>query len=147
MRINKLVVTVVLAWFIAQLLKTIIYLVINKKLEMERMIGSGGMPSAHSATVCSLATGAGIIYGFGGFEFAISLAFAFVTMYDAVGVRREAGNHAKILNQMMKSFKHLAEDGDSMTIEETLKEFVGHTPMQVFMGAILGIGIGCLICI
>ena len=94
------------------------------------------MPSSHSATVCALATSSAIKYGIGGFEFAVSFIFAVVVMYDAMGVRRETGKQAKLLNMILdnnmfgENFEHF---------EEKLKEFVGHTPLQVFMGAILGI--------
>ena len=86
---NTIFVSAALGWLIAQVLKTLIYLIINKRFVAERMVGGGGMPSSHSATVCALATAAGMKYGGGSFEFAISAMFAIVVMYDAMGVRRE----------------------------------------------------------
>lgn len=107
------------------------------------MVGSGGMPSSHSATVCGLATAAGITYGGGSFEFAISVILAIIVMYDAMGVRRETGIQAKVLNEMLEAFSTM---GKKMSPEEKLKEFVGHTPLQVLAGAILGIVIAVVIC-
>lgn len=101
------------------------------------------MPSSHSATVCGLATAAGITYGGGSFEFAISVILAIIVMYDAMGVRRETGIQAKVLNEMLEAFSTM---GKKMSPEEKLKEFVGHTPLQVLAGAILGIVIAVVIC-
>jgi acid phosphatase family membrane protein YuiD len=128
---------------IAQILKTIIYLIIHKRFIAERIIGGGGMPSSHTATVCGLLTAVGIKYGAGGFEFAISAIFAVIVMYDAMGVRRETGNQAKVINEMMEMF---AKMDSSMTAEEKLQEFVGHSPPQVLIGAVLGIIIGVTVC-
>ena len=123
-------------WIVAQILKTIIHMWFNRKFVAERLVGSGGMPSSHSSTVCALATAASIEYGAGSYQFAMAAIFAIVVMYDAMGVRRETGIQAKILNEMMEMFSHM---GKEMTVEEKLKEFVGHTPLQVLMGALLGI--------
>lgn len=100
------------------------------------------MPSSHSATVCALATAAGMKYGGGSFEFAISAMFAIVVMYDAMGVRRETGIQAKVLNEMMDLLTNM---GKEMSAEDRLKELVGHTPLQVLMGALLGVLIAVLI--
>ena len=124
------------------MLKTIIYLIINKRFVAERMVGGGGMPSSHSATVCALATAAGMRYGGGSFEFAVAAMFAIVVMYDAMGVRRETGIQAKVLNEMMELLTNM---GKEMSAEDKLKELVGHTPLQVLMGAILGILIAALV--
>lgn len=140
---NKLFVAPFLAWFIAQILKTIIHTIMTKEFISERLTGSGGMPSSHSSAVCAFATACGITYGGGSFEFAFSILFGIIIMYDASGVRREAGNHAKILNELYDTF---LKDDPSMTPRECLKEFVGHTPIQVFAGAILGIIVGWIIC-
>ena len=94
------------------------------------------MPSCHSATVCSLATSTGIQFGVGSFEFAIATIFAIVVMYDAIGVRRETGNQAKIINEMMEIFESMNKE---LSTEDKLKELVGHTPLQVLVGSILGI--------
>lgn len=130
----------VLGWLVAQVMKTCIYLFLNRKFVAERLIGSGGMPSSHSATVCALATATGIQYGGASVEFALAAVFAIVVMYDAMGVRHETGKQAKLLNEMIEAFALM---GKNMNFEETLKEFVGHTPIQVLAGAILGIAIAC----
>ena len=128
---NTVLVAAVMGWFIAQLLKTIIHLILTKKLVMERMVGSGGMPSSHAAT--------GLEYGADSFAFAIAIILAIIVMHDARGVRWETGVQARILNEMMDVFRSM---GTKMTAEEKLKEFVGHTPLQVIVGAVLGILIG-----
>ena len=141
---NKILISAVLGCTIAQVLKTLIFLCINKPFRAERLVGGGGMPSSHSATVCALATAAGITCGLGSIEFAICFIFAMLVMYDAMGVRRETGIQAQVLNEMMDWFKHMGKDA---SVEEKLKEFVGHTPIQVYVGAILGIIIACLVCL
>lgn len=135
---NRIFIASISGWFVAQVLKTLIYMWFNRKFLAERLVGSGGMPSSHSATVCALATAAGMEYGGGSFEFAMALVFAIVVMYDAIGVRRETGIQARVLNEMLDMFHKM---GKEMSVEEKLKEFVGHTPLQVLMGALLGIGI------
>lgn len=140
---NPVLIAAVMGWFIAQVLKTIIHLMITKELVWERMVGSGGMPSSHSATVAALATAAGMQYGGASFEFAMAVIMAIVVMHDAMGVRRETGIQAIVLNEMMILFKEM---GKKMPIEDKLKEFVGHTPLQVWMGALLGICIGVMTC-
>ena len=131
-------------WLIAQILKTFIHMFFAKKFVAERLIGSGGMPSSHSATVCALSTSACILYGVESFEFAISLILALIVMYDAMGVRRETGIQAKLINEMMDAFAEMGKD--NLSPDEKLKEFVGHTPLQVLAGAILGILIALLMC-
>ncbi len=140
---NKVFVCAVCGWLVAQVLKTLIHLFFTKKFVAERLIGSGGMPSSHSATVCALASSAGILYGASSFEFAISLIVAIIVMYDAMGVRRETGIQARILNEMLDVF---ADMGSDMSTQDKLKEFVGHTPLQVLAGAILGILIAFILC-
>lgn len=140
---NKIFISAVLGWFIAQVLKTIIHMIITKKFVAERMVGSGGMPSSHSATVCGLATATGMIYGGESFEFAISVILAIIVMHDAMGVRRETGIQAKVINEMLEIFTNM---GKKMSPEDKLKEFVGHTPLQVLAGAILGILIAVMVC-
>lgn len=136
---NPVLVAAVMGWFVAQVLKTIIHLIVTKQYVLERMVGSGGMPSSHAATVCALATAAGLEFGGGSFEFAVAVILAIIVMHDARGVRRETGIQARILNEMMETFRKM---GNKMTAEERLKEFVGHTPLQVLVGALLGILIG-----
>ena len=133
---NRIFVAAICGWFVAQVLKTLIHMWFNRKFVAERLVGSGGMPSSHSATVCALAAAAGMEYGGGSFQFAMAAVFAIVVMYDAIGVRRETGIQAKVLNEMMELFDKM---GKEMSVEEKLKEFVGHTPLQVLMGALLGI--------
>lgn len=134
---NTVFMSAVVGWFVAQILKTIIYLILNKTFVVERLVGDGGMPSAHSATVCSLATSAFFEFGVGSFQFAISAIFAIVVMHDAMGVRRETGIQARVLNEIMETFEKMGRS--ELSAQDKLKEFVGHTPLQVLAGAILGV--------
>lgn len=140
---NIIFMSAITGWFVAQVLKTIIHIIVNKQFVAERLVGGGGMPSSHSATVCALATATGIRYGGGSFEFALAAVFAIVVMYDAMGVRQETGKQGKVLNEMMEIFTQMGKNIDA---EKALKEFVGHTPLQVLMGAILGIVIAIGMC-
>ncbi len=133
---NELLITASFAWFIAQVLKTIIHACLTKDFDLERMYGSGGMPSCHSATVTALATSSCILYGVGSSQFAISVILAIIVMYDARGVRRETGIQAKVLNELITLLADV--HNKMMTPDEKLKEFIGHTPLQVIAGAILG---------
>ena len=139
---NQVLISAALGWLVAQFLKTMIDIWYNKSFSPDRLWGSGGMPSSHSATVCALATSSALKHGFAGFEFAVTFIFALVVMYDAMGVRRETGKQAKLLNMILEN--NIFEDNFEQ-FEERLKEFVGHTPLQVFMGAILGIVIAFVI--
>ena len=139
---NRIFMASISGWLVAQVLKTLIHMWFNRKFVAERLVGSGGMPSSHSATVCALATAAGIEYGGGSFQFAMAAIFAIVVMYDAIGVRRETGIQAKVLNEMMEMFDKM---GKEMSVEEKLKEFVGHTPLQVLIGALLGIALAAAV--
>ena len=136
---NQILVSAVVGWTVAQVLKTLIDCALNKSFNAERLVGSGGMPSSHSATVCALTTAAALEYGAGSFEFAVSFVLA---MDDAIGVRRETGKQAKLLNSILMEnpLKLNAE-----VLQEKLKEYVGHTPLQVLAGAILGIGLSLLL--
>ena len=137
---NRFLITGVSSWFLAQLAKTIIYAIINKKLVLERMVGDGGMPSGHSATVTSLAVISGLSFGFDSFQFAVTALLAVIVCHDAMGVRRETGKQATIIIEMME----LLEAMTKKDLPETkLKEFVGHTPLQVIAGSIIGIGNAC----
>lgn len=140
---NKVLMTAVLGWAIAQVVKTIIDIGLNKKVNFERLVGSGGMPSCHSSTVCALCVASGIEYGLGSAAFAISGILAVIVMYDARGVRRETGTQAEILNQIMEFFR-MPENGVFKLEfdQDKLKVLIGHTPLQVLCGAILGIIIG-----
>lgn len=139
---NKIFMIAAISWFAAQVIKTIIHLILSKQFVAERLVGSGGMPSSHSATVCALATSTCIEFGAGSFEFAIAVILAIVVMHDARGVRRETGIQAQLLNDMLKLFEDMGRK--ELSAHEKLKEFVGHTPLQVIIGAILGIFIAIL---
>ena len=102
---NRFLITGVSAWFVAQVAKTIIHAIINKKLVLERMVGDGGMPSGHSATVTSLATISGLSFGFDSFQFAVTALLAIIVCHDAMGVRLETGKQAQILNELTKAFE------------------------------------------
>lgn len=122
------------AWAVAQVLKVLIELIWRRKLDLRLLTSAGGMPSSHSAIVCALATAVGMHDGVSSSLFAISLVLAVVVMYDAAGVRRAAGVQARILNQIID------ELFQGHPISETrLRELIGHTPIQVFVGAALGI--------
>ncbi|MBQ7795941.1 MAG: divergent PAP2 family protein [Lachnospiraceae bacterium] len=139
---NQVLICSVVGWTVAQVLKTLIDLVLNRSFNPERLFGSGGMPSSHSATVCALTTASGIKYGMGSFEFAVSFVLAMIVMYDAMNVRMETGKQAKLLNRVF--FENILEL-DGVLLQERLKEYVGHTPLQVVAGAALGIGIAAWI--
>lgn len=133
------------SWFVAQVIKTIIDYVLEGSLNLERMVGSGGMPSCHSATVSSLAVATGRYCGISSPMFGIAVMLAIIVMYDARGVRREAGEQAKIINQMLMDWVDLTAKVNPMLDNKHLKEMVGHTPVQVICGALLGICIAFLI--
>ena len=121
-------------WLIAQLIKVVIYSVQDGRLRLYYLVSMGGMPSAHSATVCSLATTIGIMNGFNSALFAISLFFALIVMYDAAGVRKTVGTHSGMLNRILDElFK------DHPEFELRFREFIGHTRLEIASGAILGI--------
>lgn len=127
-----------IAWTTAQLLKMLTILLVEGRWDWKTMMASGGMPSSHSATVCACASSVAFLYGFSSPLFAIAAIQAFVVMYDASHVRRETGEQAKILNYMMDNW--MGEPGDLMGRQ--LKELIGHTPLQVVMGALLGVALG-----
>lgn len=133
---NRILLSAATGWIIAQVLKTIIHTYFTKNFDAERLVGGGGMPSSHSATVCALAAAVALEYGSSSVEFALAAVFALVVMYDAIGVRQETGKQAKVLNDMIELFSHM---GKSVDIEKQLKEFIGHTPFQVLIGGLLGV--------
>ena len=137
---NRFLITGVSSWFVAQVMKTIIYAIINKKLVLERMVGDGGMPSGHSATVTSLAVISGLSFGFDSFQFAVTALLAIIVCHDAMGVRLETGKQAQIINEMTAAFEVWTK---KELPEIKLKEFVGHTPIQVIAGILIGIANGC----
>lgn len=138
---NRFLITGVSSWFVAQVLKTIIHAIINKKLVLERLVGDGGMPSGHSATVTSLAVISALTYGFDSFQFAVTALLAIIVCHDAMGVRLETGKQAQIINELTKAFEVWTKE-DMPEIK--LKEFVGHTPVQVIAGILIGILNGCV---
>lgn len=133
---NKFFLTAMVSWTVAQILKVFIYAIINKSWDWSRLFGDGGMPSGHSATVSSLAVISALNFGFDSFEFAIAGILAVIVCHDAMGVRLEAGKHAKLLNLLVDAFEKFSKNE---LPEVVLKEFVGHTPLQVITGIILGI--------
>ncbi|MBQ9902206.1 MAG: divergent PAP2 family protein [Clostridia bacterium] len=135
---NYVLVCTLSSWATAQVLKLIINYVIHREVQLERLSGAGGMPSAHSATVTALVISCARYEGIGSTFFAIAVALAAVVIYDAMGVRHEAGEHAKIINQMLKESKSGAEDNEDPDFKE-LKEMLGHTPIEVVGGVMTGI--------
>ena len=135
---NGALIVPTVAWLIAQLLKAIIDAAVNKTFRLSRLFGDGGMPSGHSATVMSLATIVGLTDGFGSITFAIAMVFAIVVMHDATGVRREAGKQARMILSMVEVLGDYLAEKDRNIKDEKLKVLVGHTPLQVICGALLG---------
>ena len=136
---NRVLVAAFVAWAVAQISKTVIDLFQQRKLVLSRLVSSGGMPSSHSALVTGLATATGRIAGVSSATFAIAVVLASIVMYDAAGVRRAVSIQARILNQMIDE----AFQGSPMA-EKRLRELIGHTPIQVIVGGMLGIGVGLL---
>ena len=131
---NYMMMSVIASWFIAQILKGITGVFKLKKFTVvEFLFGTGGMPSSHTAAVLALATSAAMSFGLNSAAFAISALLAMIVVRDATGMRHEVGKHAKTLNMILE--EHKRDD----TPYEALKELVGHTPLQVFFGALLGI--------
>ena len=137
---NKCLTVPIILWCVVQVSKFLLELIINKKINFKRLVGAGGMPSSHSAIVCTLASCIGKAYGFDSGVFAISLIFAFVVMYDACGVRRAAGKQAGILNKILDT-----PGMSTVEVQEKLIEALGHTPIQVFVGAFIGFVVGYIV--
>ncbi len=135
---NPMLSSALLSWFFAQFFKTIIDSIRAGELCLKRFWETGGMPSSHSATVCGLAAAAAIREGFTSSVFALSLVLATVVMYDAMGVRQAAGQHAREINEIKKQLG----DDDS----DNLPEKLGHRPTEVMSGAVLGIVIAWIVC-
>ena len=140
---NRVLLSAAAGWAAAQILKTIIHGLLEGEWKLERMIGSGGMPSSHAATVCALVTAAAYNYGPNSFEFTISFLLAIIVLHDARGVRLETGKQAEILNEIVKYLR--MEEGHTTLPEKELKELVGHTPVQVGAGMIIGIIVGIVL--
>lgn len=144
-----------ISFVLAQLLKTLFTLLFTKRLDLERLVGAGGMPSSHSALTSSIAIGMARKLGFSSPEFGLAMAFATIVMYDAMGVRRAAGEQAKVLNKLVFSLPsfHFFQKGEEAKapggqegdedveplMDKELKEFLGHTPVEVLGGCLLGI--------
>ena len=138
---NKALVIPAGVWAVAQLLKVFVVLAREKRLELWFLVRSGGMPSSHTALVCSLAAVMAITQGFDSVAFAITAILAIVVMYDAAGVRQAVSRQSAILNRIVKELREKRPRGE---VERDLREFIGHTPFQVIAGAVLGIFIAWL---
>ena len=134
---NPVINIAVMAWFLAQLIKFLIVLLTSKKFDFSRFVGSGGMPSSHSALVCSATTAVLLMEGYRSSLFAIALTSSLVIMYDAAGIRRAAGEQAKILNHLINEWNSISDDEK----QSDLKELLGHTKLEVFAGATLGVAV------
>ena len=141
---NEVLMSAILSWMLAQIIKTIIHLFETRKFVPERLIGSGGMPSCHSAAMCALTTSILINEGISSTYLAIAAVMSVVVMYDAMGVRRETGIHSAVLNEIISDYR---EAGKELTPVEKMREFMGHTPLQVLVGALLGIAFSLLYCL
>ena len=141
---NEILTVSLLSWFVAQVLKTIINFVLLGRFQLERMWGDGGMPSAHSATVTAMVIATARSEGIHSAIFAVAAVVAIITMHDAMGVRRETGEQAKVLNKMLEQWIEVAEKNNPFLQNMHLKEMVGHTPLQVMAGFALGILVGFL---
>jgi len=135
---NHLLINALASWLIAQLVKVLLYALVNRRLDWKRLFGDGGMPSGHSATVTALAATAALECGLDSPAFAISTILAVIVMHDATGVRRQAGEHAKAINELMEALN------SDMAPEDKLQELLGHTPLQVFFGALIGLAVALL---
>ena len=138
---NPVIDCALLAWFLAQLIKVILEAVMTRRLDLRLFVSSGGMPSSHSALVVACTAAIGKLYGINGPYFALAVILSAVVMYDACNVRRSAGDTARLVNQLLAHVEKLtAED-----FADDLREVMGHTPLQVLMGALLGLGVGLLV--
>lgn len=136
---NPVLLLSAVSWAAAQLMKVIVELVWHREMNWRHILSSGGMPSSHSATVCACAVSTGLVCGFSSAAFGIVAVLAFIVMYDAANVRRETGEQSKILNYIMENW-----EGKPDLFGQELKELIGHTPLQVFVGALLGVAIALI---
>lgn len=137
---NRILIAASIAWAVSQISKTILHTIINGKLDWSRLKGDGGMPSSHSACVTALAVATGMVCGIDSPFFAIAVVFAAITCHDAMNSRREIGKHSVVLNELIKKIEQ------EEPFEVVLKEFVGHTPLQVLIGILVGGIIAFLVC-
>ena len=143
---NEVLMSAILSWVLAQVVKTFLHLFATKKFVPERLIGSGGMPSCHSAAMSALTTSL-LIHPDFGIESpitAIAAVMSVVVMYDAMSVRRETGRQSVVLNEIIDKYD---QDGNSLEAKNKLREFIGHTPFQVLVGSVLGISFALLYCL
>lgn len=138
--VNKILLISVAAWAIAQVLKLLISVAVYHKFDINYLITGGGMPSSHSALVCACAASTAFDSGLDSPMFAIAAVLAFIVMYDAAHVRRETGEQAKVLNYIMRNWTQVRPE----EFEDELKELIGHTPLQVAVGSVLGTAVGAL---
>ena len=136
----KYIIIPILVWFFIQLFKLIFDLIVTKKFNFKRILQAGGMPSSHSGVVVSLTTMIGKDLGVNSPIFAVSVIFALVVMYDAAGVRRAAGKQAKLLNKIVET-----PGLTGVQVQEKLVEVLGHSPKEVLVGALIGVGAGLII--
>ena len=139
---NEVLICSLVSWFIAQVLKIPTYLLVEKELNWRRFFGSGGMPSSHTSFVVALTLMTGFDAGFQSVAFAIAFTLAAIVMYDAMGVRHETGEQAKVLNRMFTEWMDQGFEQFQLPHGKKLKEMVGHTPIEVVTGAALGIVLG-----
>ncbi len=137
---NAILISALTAWFIAQILKVALNILLSRKFNVQLFLSSGGFPSSHSATVSALALGIGKYYGWDSPIFAVAAVFGMIVLYDAAGVRRAAGKQAEVLNQLVERLYHGPD-----VAQEQLKELIGHTPLEVFGGVMVGIIVGLLV--
>jgi len=145
---NPVLIGGAVAWFMAQFIKVLLNLIKFRRFDMERIFGSGGMPSSHSSTVCAAATVVCRLYGPDSAVFGVMVIMSVIVMYDAMNVRYHAGVQAKELNIIRKELKNnkvLNEDFNNKISGNELKELLGHTPLEVLCGAVLGIAIGIIV--
>lgn len=135
---NRVLNAAIIAWFVAQTLKILTFLIFQKKLDFKRFISSGGMPSSHTASTVAATVEILILYGSSSVAFALAVIFTVIVMYDAQGVRRQAGEHARILNVIIDTW----EEENGKLLDKDLKELLGHTPLEVLGGIVLGILVG-----
>ncbi|WP_029269917.1 divergent PAP2 family protein [Virgibacillus alimentarius] len=148
---NLPLVAALIAIMLAQIIKIPIQFFITKELNLNLAFSTGGMPSSHSAAVCALTTGVGIVDGITSMTFAVSFVFSIIIMFDASGVRRQAGEQAIVINQLLKDFQYFVDEAkqwnkkEKFTKQEELKELLGHQPIEVFFGGLSGVGITFLL--
>ena len=152
---NRVLIAGIAGWASAQVIKAILYAILNKGFSFERLFGDGGMPSGHSATVSAMAMMSLLEYGVGSFEFAISAMLAIIVMHDAMGVRLETGKQAEVINELTVLIEEIIDDFQNeetlekkfqkVFSEDKLKEYIGHTPIQVIAGYLLGVIIALLL--